>query len=266
MADFRKVKCSMWRSDEWFQELPTDARLLWIYLFTNASTSVAGIYKIPLKTVAFESGLSVERIRELLVQFGTDRKAYYDNGVLWVVKMREIQGGDPPGDTVLKCIAKDLSLIPYGDLKQRYLIHYGYPMDTLPGDRDRDRDVDRDRDQTETEAETRKPATAAAVKAFENVCGVLPDGVVLEQIKATIDELSAIGHPEWWQQALDEAVANNARKWAYIRTITDRCLREGKPPGSNKGARRNGSTPETETAEQRAARYIPQGYEDLIEH
>ena len=32
--------------------LPTDARLLWIYLFTNPSASVSGIYKLPLRTMA----------------------------------------------------------------------------------------------------------------------------------------------------------------------------------------------------------------------
>jgi hypothetical protein len=157
MAEFRKVKCDIWRSDEWFQELPTDARLLWVYLFTNDSTSVAGIYKIPLRTVAFESGLSLERVKELLAEFAKADKAYYENGVLWVVNMRRHQAGETPGATVLTCIEKDLALIPYGDLKKRYLIHYGYTTDTLPGDRDRDRD----RDKTETETET--PVAGAPV-------------------------------------------------------------------------------------------------------
>ena len=56
MADFRTVKCAMWREDEWFQSLTPDERLLFIYLFTNPSASVAGIYKLPLRTISFESG------------------------------------------------------------------------------------------------------------------------------------------------------------------------------------------------------------------
>ena len=51
MADFRSVKCAMWREDEWFQSLVPDERLLFIYLFTNPSASVAGIYKLPLRTI-----------------------------------------------------------------------------------------------------------------------------------------------------------------------------------------------------------------------
>ena len=56
MAEFRSVKCAMWREDDWFQGLKPDERLLFIYLFTNPSAPVAGIYRLPLRTMAFESG------------------------------------------------------------------------------------------------------------------------------------------------------------------------------------------------------------------
>ena len=56
MADFRSIKTSMWREDEWYQELEIDARLFWIYLFSNPSATVAGIYKLPIRTMAFECG------------------------------------------------------------------------------------------------------------------------------------------------------------------------------------------------------------------
>ena len=46
-AEYRSVHTEMWRADDWFQELPLDARLFWIYLFTNPSASVAGIYRLP---------------------------------------------------------------------------------------------------------------------------------------------------------------------------------------------------------------------------
>ena len=46
-AEFRSVQTRMWREDEWFQDLDTDARLLFIYLFTNPSASISGIYRLP---------------------------------------------------------------------------------------------------------------------------------------------------------------------------------------------------------------------------
>ena len=76
MADFRAVKCAMWREDEWFQSLASDERLLFIYLFTNPSASVAGIYRLPLRTMAFESGIPEKRCEQILARFARDGKAF----------------------------------------------------------------------------------------------------------------------------------------------------------------------------------------------
>jgi hypothetical protein len=131
MADYRSVKVQMWRSDDWFQELPTDARLFWIYLFTNPSARVAGIYKITTKTMCFESGLSMKRIEELKKQFSASGKAYFENDMVWVVKMRELQSPGRISDNLKKGIDNDVAEIPMCELKRQYLIRYGYPMHTL---------------------------------------------------------------------------------------------------------------------------------------
>lgn len=131
-AEFRSVQTRMWREDDWFQTIDTDARLLFIYLFTNPSASIAGIYRLPLRTIEFESGIPQARVKELLAQFSTANKAHFENGVVWVVKMRENQ---IPGETLSPKVKvrldKDVASIPDCPLKIRYLKHYGYPIDTL---------------------------------------------------------------------------------------------------------------------------------------
>jgi hypothetical protein len=131
MADYRNVQTRMWRADEWFQDLPTDARLFWIYLFTNPSARVAGIYRLPAKTMAFETGIPLKRIRELMEQFAKDGKAYFESDVIWVVKMRDLQSPGKISPFLQVGIDADISEIPYCALKTRYLTHYGYPIDTL---------------------------------------------------------------------------------------------------------------------------------------
>jgi hypothetical protein len=131
-AEYRSVQTRMWREDDWFQSLETDARLLFIYLFTNPSASIAGIYRLPLRTIEFESGIPMERVKELLDEFSKANKAHYDSGVVWVVKMRENQ---LPGETLSPKVKvrldKDVASIPDCPLKIRYLTHYRYPIDTL---------------------------------------------------------------------------------------------------------------------------------------
>lgn len=130
-ADYRIVQTRMWREDEWFQSIETDAKLLFVYLFTNPSASVSGIYRLPIRTMAFESGLTLNRVAELMAQFAAAEKAFYGNGVVWVRKMREGQLVGKISPQLMVKLEKDLSQIPMCDLKIRYLKAYGYPIDTV---------------------------------------------------------------------------------------------------------------------------------------
>ena len=160
-AEYRSVHTEMWRADDWFQTLPTDARLLWIYLFTNPSASVSGIYKLPLRTMANETGLDLGRVTELLAEFREAKKAYYQDGVVWVRKMRDYQLPGKISTQLIAHLNKEIAKIPDGYLKREYLIAYGYridthskPVDTVSIPRATETDTDTD---TETETETETP-------------------------------------------------------------------------------------------------------------
>ena len=142
-AEYRSVQTRMWREDDWFQSLPTDARLLFIYLFTNPSASIAGIYRLPLRTIEFESGIPQERVKELLAEFSAANKVHYADNVVWVVKMRENQSPGKMSPLVKIRLDKDVASIPDCPLKTRYLEHYRYPIDTSRY-RNRYRDSNRD--------------------------------------------------------------------------------------------------------------------------
>lgn len=135
MADYRSVQTRMWREDEWFDELDTEARLFWIYLFTNPSSSPAGIFRLTMRTMSNESGIPFDRARELMEQFGVAKKAYYSNGVVWLVNMRRLQFPDLDGSgawQVAKKMRDDIDNIPDSNpLKAEYLRLNGYPMEVI---------------------------------------------------------------------------------------------------------------------------------------
>jgi hypothetical protein len=129
MADFRTVQTRMWREDEWFQNLGESARLLWVYLFTNPSANSAGLYRLPIGTIAFESGVSggIKRVASLISEFSEADKAHYESGVVYVVKMQALQHPEISWQVATR-IAADVDAIPDGRLKQMYLLRYGYPI------------------------------------------------------------------------------------------------------------------------------------------
>lgn len=141
-ADYRSIQTRMWREDEWFQTLDVDAKLFWIYLFTNPSASPAGIYRLPIRTMSFECGIDAGRIGALFSEFSEAGKVYYDSGVVWVVNMRRLQfptliDGSREWQTAVR-IAKDIDAIPDKcQLKAQYIAHSGYPIivDTIENEK-----------------------------------------------------------------------------------------------------------------------------------
>lgn len=131
-ADYRSVHTRMWREDEWFVELDAEARLFWIYLFTNPSAGPAGIYRLSLRTAASECGIPHETAQRLMAQISEVNKAHYEDGVIWVVNMRRLQfpgivDGSREWQTAVR-MQRDIDAIPdRNPLKRRYLMAYGYP-------------------------------------------------------------------------------------------------------------------------------------------
>jgi len=120
MACYRQIHTHIWK-DEWFLDLDADEKLLFIYLFSNELTSVAGIYKIPLKVIVFETGLDKAFVTKTLAKFAKAGKAYYEDGIAWVVNLRKYN--ESSSSKLQTRIETDLSMIPDGPLKERYTAH-----------------------------------------------------------------------------------------------------------------------------------------------
>lgn len=157
MADFRQVHCKTWR-DDWFSELPTDAKLLWLYLITNQATSVSGIYQLPVKFIAFETGLEKDRILQILDTFKSDGKIDFDDSVIWVKKFRDYQA--TKSNKVEKRIMLDFNSLPDCRVKGIYAQKYGIDTVSIPYFQNApDTDTDTETEtETETEPIQRQPA------------------------------------------------------------------------------------------------------------
>lgn len=165
MAQFayRQIYTQIWR-DDWFQELEPEAKLLFIYLFSNDSSNLLGLYKISLRTIAFETGLEIDYIKSTIQYFSEHGKVHYQDGYIWVVNL--LRYNFNRSDKTVIHIKNELARIPDTQLKIDYinsantvLIPYGYSIDGVLS-------VTR-QDKTETVTETgqnqnQAPAAAAS--------------------------------------------------------------------------------------------------------
>lgn len=167
MAEYRTIHTKFWQ-DEWVCELEPDAKLLFIYLVTNRAASLAGIYRLPTKFIAFETGITPARVARLLDEFQKAGKVFHEDGVIWVKRLRSYQTyNGKASEQVDKRISKDLAEIPDSKLKREYLAYYAQgdePYIPSQGGIDTPT-IPTPETETETETETNTPKSAAAKPA-----------------------------------------------------------------------------------------------------
>ncbi|MDD5037954.1 MAG: hypothetical protein PHN78_01355, partial [Dehalococcoidales bacterium] len=79
----RGFQTELW-TDPYIQGLPPEAKLLFIYLWTNKHCNQAGLYEVTLKTMAFDTGLSQDSLNALLKQLEPKVAWYPEQNIIWV--------------------------------------------------------------------------------------------------------------------------------------------------------------------------------------
>ncbi len=68
MADSCIIETSVWREDDWFSELETDAKLLWLWMQTN-DHSAKPWQPVNPRDIEFQTGISAMRLGALFIDF-----------------------------------------------------------------------------------------------------------------------------------------------------------------------------------------------------
>lgn len=102
---------------------PTE-KLLFLYLLTNERSTLAGVYELPLKTMAVESGIETEMVRKILSRFEEDGKVKYQEG--WVAIKNFLKHHEHGSPTVRKGIDEAVKSAP--DWAKEFI---GKGIDTL---------------------------------------------------------------------------------------------------------------------------------------
>src|SRR5262245_22626761 len=90
---YRVIDTALW-TDPRVKALPTDGKLLFLYLITNSHAHVSGIYYLPAVTITHETGLAARRLDTLSDTLSRAGLASFDRSaeIVWVIKMLLYQG------------------------------------------------------------------------------------------------------------------------------------------------------------------------------
>lgn len=125
MAKERIINTRFW-NDGFVSHLDPIEKLLFIYFLTNEHTNISGIYELPLKIAAVETGIDPSMMEKIMPRLSP--KVSYESGYVIIpnfVKHQHFDSGN-----VQVGIKRELSLIPSHILDKAE--GYGYPLQGGP--------------------------------------------------------------------------------------------------------------------------------------
>jgi hypothetical protein len=112
---------SIW-SDPDFNTLTPNAKLVYVWAFTNPRCGMAGLYKVIPGAIALETGLDADAITAALRELAETRFVQYERGVLWVrSRVKHLRTKTPQ---IAKAIARDVEHIGNDPLQAAFLAEY----------------------------------------------------------------------------------------------------------------------------------------------
>jgi len=77
---------------------------------TNQYTNILGIYELPIRNMAFDTGIDKDMILKIFERFSTDKKVYYVNG--WVVMRNFIKNQSTNSPMIIAGMKREFKEIP----------------------------------------------------------------------------------------------------------------------------------------------------------
>lgn len=82
MASQRMVNTNFWK-DSYVIDLDPVQKLLFLYFLTNPRTTLAGIYEISIREIAFDTGIDKDMVEKIIKKFCDDGKLHFEKN--WIV-------------------------------------------------------------------------------------------------------------------------------------------------------------------------------------
>jgi len=224
---FRKFDTLCWE-DPWFEALSRDAKLLFIYLWTNNTCNPAGMYRITKDRIQFNCGVSIEKHAEELKP-----KVLWNpkESIVWVKNFFRHQRQNPKFS---EAAVKSISQLPC-TLKAAFYEYNREILDTdqippLPPINRTEEEAEEDISSTGVERDTNPPSNGNGIKPEKKL--------FLESVKLTDGEYLKLiekhGEPLTTKaiEILNNAIQSKGYKYkSHYHTLIGWPMKEAKEQG-----------------------------------
>jgi hypothetical protein len=164
MSKKRYVNTVFW-DDAYITNLDPSEKLIFIYLLTNPCTNIAGVYQIPLKRIALDTGIDRDMCSKIIDRFQSDGKILYIDG--WIAIKNFIKHQNFNSPMVKSGIERELTDSP-DSLKTFIGYHINgeiYGIDTILNS-DISKGISQGKGQSQSNRSVFKPPTPDEVQEY----------------------------------------------------------------------------------------------------
>lgn len=123
MSRREDVDNAIWSDGEFVEGLSPEAKLLYLWSFTNPRCGMAGMYRVMRSAIVLETGLPPERLDAALAELADRRFAFYDGGVMWV--RSRVKHLRTRGEKIAKAIRRDIDTVGDHEYVVQFRSEYG---------------------------------------------------------------------------------------------------------------------------------------------
>lgn len=225
MAKYRPIHVSYWQ-DGFILTLPPEEKYFYLYLMTNSKTTQCGIFELPLRVIEMETGLSADRIFELIHKFIDYKKIQYNEETREIFLLNWIKHNSIKSPKIIACCAKELETvkhIPFIQEFGRLCVRYGYPIDTLSilsktGFDMYGEEQEQKREEKQQQEQPEKPV----VVVFHNPFKLFESegfGTLSQTISDDLGELIDDYGERWVVEAMKVAVRRGKRSLSFVNGV-----------------------------------------------
>jgi DnaD/phage-associated family protein len=234
MAVYRNVQVNFWQ-DEFILDLTPEERYFYIYLLTGTKTKQCGIYILPKRLAALETGYSMETVEKLLNRFVEYGKILYDTETKELFIINWLHYNPIFNTNIEKCVLRELKMVKSKEFLHKFLRkclqeefniplllqHFGMPTEEINSN---SQAVIEETEDVE-EAERVEDATShnEVYKFYEQNIGSLAP-YIAKELKEWMQRVSG----DTVLEALKVAFENNKRTFAYVKGILRNWCKKGR--------------------------------------
>lgn len=120
---YRQVPTSIWNSYDFYENMDTDEKFMYLYLITNPETNLLGCYILSPRKASIDTGFNTDEVIKLIEKLNKYKKVFYDNETkeIYIPEIQSVWTRSPKYISALETELEEVQSVEFKQTIEREL-------------------------------------------------------------------------------------------------------------------------------------------------